>query len=135
MRYVIDSYAWLEYFMGTAAGKKVKEIIDSIAYEKLTPTICVAEIYAKVLRVEGSEKAELQRAFIKSRSALIPLTEETAIEAAKIDVEIKRKIPGWGMADSIVLSTARIKKAKVLTGDEHFQNLPETEFIKQHKSS
>ena len=44
MRYVIDSYAWLEYFMGTVAGMKVKEIIDSIDYEKLTPTICVAEI-------------------------------------------------------------------------------------------
>ena len=135
MRYVIDSYAWLEYFMGTVAGEKVKGIIDSVADEKLTPTICVAEIYAKVLRVEGLEKAELQRTFIKSRSALIPLTEEIAVEAAKIDVEMKRKIPGWGMADSIVLSTARIKKAKVLTGDEHFQNLPETEFIKQHKPS
>ncbi len=130
MRYVIDSYAWLEYFMGTAAGEKVKEIIDSAADEKLTPTICIAEIYAKVLRVEGLEKAETQRRFIKSRSALIPLTEEIAIEAAKIDVEMKRKIPGWGLADSIVLSTARRKKAKILTGDEHFLNLPETKFIK-----
>ena len=130
MRYVIDSYAWLEYFMGTIAGEKVKEIIDSVADEKMTPTICVAEIYAKVLRVEGLEKAELQRTFIKSRSALIPLTEEIAVEAAKIDVEMKRKIPGWGLDDSIVLGTARIKKAKVLTGDEHFKNLPETKFIK-----
>jgi len=130
MRYVIDSYAWLEYFMGTAAGEKAKEIIDSVADEKLTPTICMAEIYAKVLRVEGLERAELQRAFIKSRSALIPLTEEIAVEAAKINVEMKRKIPGWGLADSIVLSTARIKKAKILTGDEHFRNLPETKFIR-----
>jgi len=130
MRYVIDSYAWLEYFMGTAAGEKAKEIIDSVVDEKLTPTICMAEIYAKVLRVEGLERAELQRAFIKSRSALIPLTEEIAVEAAKINVEMKRKIPGWGLADPIVLSTARIKKAKILTGDEHFRNLPETKFIR-----
>ena len=127
---MIDSYAWLEYFMGTAAGEKAKEIIDSVADEKLTPTICMAEIYAKVLRVEGLERAELQRAFIKSRSALIPLTEEIAVEAAKINVEMKRKIPGWGLADSIVLSTARIKKAKILTGDEHFRNLPEIKFIR-----
>jgi predicted nucleic acid-binding protein len=129
MRYVIDSYAWLEYFMGTVAGEKAKKIIDSTAYEKLTPTICVAEIYAKVLRVEGPEKAELQRAFIKSRSALTSLTEEIAIEAAKIDVEMKKKIVGWGLADSIVLGTARKKRAKVLTGDEHFLNLPETTYI------
>lgn len=129
MRYVIDSYAWLEYFMGTVAGEKARKIIESVAYEKLTPTICLAEIYTKVLRVEGTEKAELQRAFIKSRSALVPLTEEIAIEAAKINVEMKKKIAGWGLADSIVLGTARKKKAKVLTGDEHFLSLPETAYI------
>ena len=129
MRYVVDSFAWLEYFMGTDAGEKARKIIDSSADEKLTPTICVAEIYAKVLRVEGLERAELQRAFIKSRSALVFLTEEISIEAAKVDVEMKKKVAGWGLADSIVLGTARRKKAKVLTGDEHFLNMPETTFI------
>jgi len=129
MRYVVDSFAWLEYFMGTDAGEKARKIIDSSADEKLTPTICVAEIYAKVLRVEGLERAELQRAFIKSRSALVSLTEEISIEAAKVDVEMKKKVAGWGLADSIVLGTARRKKAKVLTGDEHFLNMPETTFI------
>jgi predicted nucleic acid-binding protein len=129
MKYIIDSYAWLEYFMGTIAGEKAKRIIDSSADEKLTPTICLAEIYAKALRVEGLEKAELQRAFIKLRSALTPLTEEIAIEAAKIDVEMKKKVKGWGLVDSIVLGTARKKRAKVLTGDEHFSNLEETTYI------
>jgi predicted nucleic acid-binding protein len=129
MKYVIDSYAWLEYFMGTAAGEKAKEIIDSITSEKLTPTICVSEIYAKALRVEDLEKAELRRTFIKSRSALVPLNEEIAIEAAKIDVEMKKKVAGWGLADSIVLATARRKKAKVLTGDDHFKDLSETVYI------
>jgi len=129
MRYVVDSYAWLEYFMGTVAGEKVKKIIESSEDEKLTPTICVAEIYAKVLRVEGLEKAEIQRAFIKLRSAIVSLTEEIAVEAAKLDVEMKKSVAGWGIADSIVLGTARKKKAKVLTGDEHFLNMPETIFI------
>jgi len=130
MKYVIDSYAWLEYFMGTSAGEKVKNIIDSIADEKLTPTICLAEIYAKVLRVDGIGTAELQRTFVRTRSALMPLSEEIAIESAKIDVEMKKKIAGWGLADSIVLGTARLTNAKVVTGDEHFQNMPETLFIK-----
>ncbi len=130
MRYVIDSYAWLEYFMGTVAGEEAKKIIDSSSDEKLTPTICVAETYAKVLRTEGLEKAELQRAFIKLRSAVVSLTEEIAVEAAKVDVEMKKTVAGWGMADSIVLGTARKKKANVLTGDEHFLNMPETAFIR-----
>jgi len=129
MRYVIDSYAWLEYFMGTPAGEKAKKIIDSSEDEKLTPTICMAEIYAKVLLSEGREKAEAQRAFIKLRSAVVPLTEEIAVEAAKVDVEMKKKTLGWGLADSIVLGTTRKKKAKVLTGDKHFSNMPETILI------
>lgn len=130
MRYVIDSYAWLEYFMGTGAGEEARKVIDSVDDEKLTPTICVTEIYSKSLKVEGSESAELRRSFIKSRSAIVTLTEEIAVEAAKIDVEMKRKMKGWGMADSIVLGTTRKKKAKVLTGDEHFLALKETKYIK-----
>jgi predicted nucleic acid-binding protein len=89
----------------------------------------MAEIYAKVLRTEGQERAELQRAFIKLRSAIVPLTEEIAVKAAKIDVEMKKKVAGWGLADSIVLGTARKKKAKVLTGDVHLRNLSETTYL------
>jgi len=116
----MDSYAWLEYFMGTEVGRKVKEIIDSEADEKLTPSISLAEIYAKILKTEDEQKAELCRAFIKSRSALIPLTEEVAVEAAKTDVAMKKKIRGWGFADSIVLSTARDRHGRVVAGDPHF---------------
>jgi predicted nucleic acid-binding protein len=130
MRYVIDSYAWIEYFMGSQAGDVVREIVESVGDEKLTPTICVAEIYSKVLSVEGLEAAELGRNFIKSRSALVSLTEEIAVEAAKVNVDMKKEIAGWGLADSIVLGTARKKGGKVLTGDEHFRNLKETRYIR-----
>lgn len=129
MKYVIDSYAWLEYFMGTSAGEKVKEIIDSTAHERLTPSICVAEVYAKSLRVEDREKTELRRSFMRTRSAIVSLTEELAVEVAKIDVEMKKTIDGWGLADSIVLATTRKRKAKVITGDEHFKGLTETLYL------
>jgi predicted nucleic acid-binding protein len=129
MRYVIDSYAWLEYFMGSEAGRKVKEIIDNEADEKLTPSICLAETYAKILKTEDREKAELRRTFIKSRSALIPLDEDLAVEAAKTDVAMKRKVQNWGLADSIVLSTARDRKGKVVTGDPHFRELDDARMI------
>ncbi len=129
MKYIIDSHAWLEYFMGTDGGRKVKAIVDSEVNEKLTPSICLAEIYAKILRSEAAEKAELRRAFIKSRSALVVLGEELAVEAAKLDVVMKKRVPGWGLADSIVLSTARDRGGKVVTGDQHFRGLPEVYMI------
>lgn len=115
--------------MGTDGGEKVKAILDSEVNEKLTPSICLAEIYAKILRSEDAEKAELRRAFIKSRSALVVLGEELAVEAAKLDVVMKKRVPGWGLADSIVLSTARDRGGKVVTGDQHFRGLPEVYMI------
>ncbi len=129
MRYVIDSFAWIEYFMGTRAGQNTKKIIEN-SEEKLTPTICLAEVYGKTLKVENQELAEKQRAYIKEKSALIPLDESIALEAAKINVRMKKDTDGWGIADSIVFATATIKKAEVVTGDEHFKNLRNVVFIK-----
>jgi predicted nucleic acid-binding protein len=129
MRYIMDSYAWLEYFMGSEAGKRVKQIVDAETDEKLTPSICLAETYTKILKMEDEKKAELRRTFIKSRSALIPLDEDLAVEAAKTDVAMKKKVQNWGLADSIVLSTARNRKAKVVTGDPHFRGLDEAYMV------
>lgn len=129
MKYIIDSYAWIEYFMGTKAGEKVKPIIEGLE-EKITPTICLAEIYAKTLKVENQNLAEKQRTFIKERSALAPLDETIAVESARIDVNMKKEIKGWGLADSIVYATGLTKKAEIVTGDAHFKNLKNVIFIK-----
>ena len=129
MKYVIDSYAWIEYFMGTKIGEKIKPLIED-SEEKITPTICLAEVYAKTLRVENQELAEKQRIFIKEKSSLAPLDEMIALEAAKIQNKMKREIDGWGLADSIVYATGVIKKAEVVTGDEHFKKIKNVIFIK-----
>ncbi len=129
MKYVIDSYVWLAYFMGTTEGENAKPIIDG-SEEKITPTICLAEVYGKTLKVEGKEAAEKQRIFIKEKSALAPLDEQTAVEAAKTDYTMKKEIQGWGLADSVVYATGIVKKAQVVTGDEHFRKLKGVCFIK-----
>jgi predicted nucleic acid-binding protein len=129
MKYVIDSYAWIEYFMGTEAGKKAKPIIES-SEEKITPTICLAEVYAKTLKVESKELAEKQRAYIKEKSAIAALDELIAVESAKVQAKMKKEIEGWELADSIVYATALLKKAEVVTGDEHFKKLKNVLFIK-----
>lgn len=48
--------------------------------------MCLAEVYAKTLKVENKEVAEGQRRFIKERSVLIPLDEEIAVKSAEIDI-------------------------------------------------
>jgi predicted nucleic acid-binding protein len=128
MKYVIDSYAWIEYFMGTPKGEKVRPIIDC-SDEKITPTICLAEVYSKTLRVENQELAEKQRSFIKEKSLLVSLDETITVEAAKIQNRMNKEIDGWGLADSIVYATGIVKKAEVVTGEKHFMNLKNVIFI------
>jgi predicted nucleic acid-binding protein len=129
MKYVIDSYAWIEYFIGSRIGETVKSLIEN-SEEKITPTICLAEVYAKTLKVENQELAEKQKTFIKEKSALALLDESIAVESAKLNVRMKKEIDGWGLADSIVYATAMVKKAEVVTGDEHFKKLKNVLFIK-----
>lgn len=61
--------------------------------------------------------------FIIARSKIVDVSTEIALEAGKINFENKRKIKNWGMADSIILATAKNLNAKVVTGDNHFRNL------------
>ncbi len=90
----------------------------------------LAAVYAKTLKAESQELAEKQRVFIKEKSVIATLDETTAVESAKIQAKMKKEIEGWGLADSIVYATALLKKAEVVTGDEHFKKLKNVLFIK-----
>ena len=126
--YLLDSFALLEYFMGTKRGATAKAVIES-PVPCVIPSICVSEVYEKSLRTDGPTKAEERLEFIKGRCAIIELDEKLAVEAAKINFEMKKNVEGWGLADSIVLATARRKDAKILTGDRHFSGLKESAMI------
>jgi predicted nucleic acid-binding protein len=61
--------------------------------------------------------------FVRSSTVVMDLTDEIATVAGEIDAERKEKVRDWGLADSIVLATARELGAKVVTGDKHFMDL------------
>ena len=132
-KFVIDSYAWIEYFRASKYGEVAKKYIESA--DSVTPSIVVAEISRKLQKeIElGNETPEgrLKRLeFINATSQVVDLYFELAIDAGKIDCAMKKQEKDWGLADSIVLCTARSLKGKVVTGDEHFRNIGEVVFIK-----
>jgi len=133
-RYVIDAYAWIEYFGASKAGEIAKKYIES--GDSATPTIVVAEVSRKLQKEidAGNETVEgrLKRLeFIRASSRIVDLDFEIAAGAGEIDADMKRRIRGWGLADSIILCTARSVNGKVVTGDEHFRGLEETIMIQQ----
>ncbi len=116
---MLDSFAWMEYFMGTAKGEKVKKLVDDDS-QLYTSPIVIAEIYSKSLRTDGN--AEERKDFIMKRCAVVSLDINIAIESAKIHAENKAKFDDFGVADALILASARSRKIKVLTGDHHFKN-------------
>ena len=133
-RYVIDAYAWIEYFRASKSGEVAKRYIES--EDSATPTVVISEISRKLLsEIEmGNETQEgrLERLeFTRATTQIVSLDFEIAKKAGEIDLEMKKKKRGWGLADSIILCTARVANGIVVTGDEHFRGLGEIIFIRE----
>lgn len=90
----------------------------------LASTINLTETYFWVLGHYGEKKAEEKRETLKKRCFLIPVDEGIGIEAARLKQSLKTSL-----ADSLILATARSRRAKVVTGDPDFKQIPDAIFI------
>jgi len=134
VKIVIDTYAWIELLIGSERGNKVKELMEN-AEEVYTPSTVLAETARKFLR-EGTDEKTINTwlEIITTASVITQIDSVTALEAAKCLLELsqqakisKQNTPS--LFDAIVYATARINQCKIITGDEHFKNLPETLWI------
>ena len=134
MKIVIDTYAWIELLIGSERGNKVKELMEN-AEEVYTPSTVLAETARKFLR-EGTDEKTINTwlEIITTASVITQIDSATALEAAKCQIELSQKAKiskqnTPSLFDAIVYATARINQCKIITGDEHFKNLPETIWI------
>ena len=118
--YVIDSYAWIEYFRGTKSGQQVGPYVEGDRAATLALTL--AELKEKYLR-EGWRTYGEDSDFVSARTFAVPLDRQIAELAGELNHLRKRAVNGWGMADAVVLATAMAASAKVVTGDRHFEGL------------
>ena len=102
------------------------------ALESYTPGTVMAEIARKYTR-EGADQQTVTKRLktIIEASDITQINIDVALESAKCYTELNEKAKHEGLRapslfDALVLATARVLKAKVITGDEHFKNLPET---------
>jgi predicted nucleic acid-binding protein len=131
---VIDSYAWIVQFTGTSASNKIIDIFVN-AEELYTPDIVLAEVARKYIREKVEDtivKKRLQQ--INENSKIINLDPRIAFESANCYSEIlsyakKNKLNTPSLSDAIILATARVLDAKVLTGDQHFKPFNEVLWV------
>ena len=134
MNLVVDSYAWIELFLGTAKGERTRRLISE-ADEIRTPDIVLAEISRKYHREEldpQSLRARLET--ISSTTIVTGIDMDLAVRTGPIYLELVKKakrgrLNSPSLFDAIILATAREYDSSVVTGDEHFRGLPETIFL------
>jgi predicted nucleic acid-binding protein len=133
-RIVLDSFAWVEFFDGTPVGAHVAELIDS-GQQSYSVDACLVEI-ARKYRRDGvpAQRVDSFLSRIAMLSHVVSIDRKIALAAADADDELRKhakkaKLATPGLFDALVLATARVLEARVVTGDGHFEGLAETQWI------
>jgi predicted nucleic acid-binding protein len=118
---VVDSSAWMEYFIGGPnAGFFSAAIEDRKAL--VVPSVCLYEVFKSILRQAGKKEA-LEKTAAMRQGQVVDLNVSLAFRAAALG--LKHRL---AMADSIVLATARSHKAILWTQDSDFEGLALVKF-------
>lgn len=118
---VVDSSAWLEYFIDGPNAEFFSSPIEDIK-NLIVPTISLYEVFKKVL-AEKDEAEAFKTITQMKQGDVVDLDEDTALSAARLSIE--NRIP---MADSIILATAKAHRATLWTQDEHFKKMTGVKF-------
>ena len=131
-RSVIDTYAWVEYLLGSKAGAKARGYIEATG--AVTPTVVFLELTKWYLReIEANRRTESEMhehlGFVETSTEVVPLDASLARKAGELDFLMKKRVRGWPLADSVIYATARSRSAQVVTGDPHFKGMEDVFFI------
>ena len=125
MRFVIDSSGWLEYFQKGGKADRFAQFIEKASPGNcFTPSVILYEVYKKIKKEHGEEKASLYVGHIKGSTSVIAVDEKIALLAADLSLE-----NGLPFADAIIKAAAKSLKARVVTSDSHFRGLEDVELI------
>ena len=125
-KFVIDSWAWVEYLNGTKSGSKVKERFDG-GVEAYTHLVTLAELASRYNRA-GKDPADPKRVVLTLSKIHVPSTDD-AYDAGLTHSAIRKRSPNFSLADAFVLQAARKLRATVITGDPDFRGIKEAEIL------
>ena len=121
---LIDSSCWLEYFTDSKNAKIYTSVIEDIENVMIS-TINIYEVFRKVLK-ERDENTALEIISIMMQCQIIDVTQELSLKAAELSILHK-----LSMADSIILSTAKLNNATLWTQDSDFKEIQGVKYFKK----
>ena len=127
MQYILDTYAWIEYFIGSKKGEAVRDLIKSNKNTLFTIENCISELVQWCLEENINISKVLN--IVRINSEIISVDLDDWIEAVKIKFHKRREIKDFGLMDAIILVKQEKFNCKIITGDKHFKNLSDVLFL------
>lgn len=134
MRLTIDSFAWIELIRKSPLGERAKDLMEETE-TCFTPAIVLAEVAHRCLK-DGmrSELVSKELSAMSEASEIVAIDAALALSASQATEELRSRsralgLPPPGLGDGLVLATSRRTSAPILTGDRHFENLPEAHWL------
>ncbi len=119
--YVIDTYAWIEYLIGSHKGEKVKGILENRTNNIFTSIVSLSELVSIIKREGGDYNAVYYK--VISLSKLAGVSPEFCKQVGVEHANMRTKVKDFGLADAFVLTVAKKLDAKIVTGDPHFKSI------------
>jgi toxin FitB len=110
---VVDSCGWLEYFADAQNADFFAPAIEDVA-SLIVPAVSLFEVFKRILQ-QRSEQEALRAVALMQQGRVVALDNALALTAAKLSCELK-----LAMADSFILTTARVYSAVLWTQDDDF---------------
>ncbi len=127
MNYIIDSYAWVEYFIGSEKGEILKKLFLDEKNQFLTVECCLAEI--KGWAIKNNQEFDKLYKIIRANSNIIEVTEYNWIEAAVERAEQRKTKKNFGLIEATLLVKQKELNCKIVSGDNHFKDMKNVVFL------
>jgi predicted nucleic acid-binding protein len=120
----VDSCGWLEYYADSPNADFFAPAVENVS-ELLVPSISLQKVFERVLQ-QRTEGDALQAVARMMQGQVIALDERVAVDAARLSLELKMP-----MADSVILTMARLHGAVVWTQDSDLEGVEGVEYIEK----
>ncbi len=124
MKIVADTGAWIEFLTQGKLCANFKPYLEK-SQHLIVPVLVQYELFKWVCR-ERDEVTAYEVVALTQKGQVIDIDTSLALLAADVSAQYK-----LAMADAIIYATALYAKAKLVTSDAHFAELPDVRYFKK----
>ena len=126
--YILDTYAWIEYLIGSKKGEIVRRLFQNQENQFLSLECSLSELKGWTLR-ENKDFTELY-SIVKANSHIEAVHLQDWLAAAEIKSEMRKTMKDFGLIDALLIAKQKRYNCKIVSGDPHFENLQNVVYIR-----